>query len=273
MYACSLCHRSTHTFPCYSLYVLADYMTADIIVNGYAEETMMNTKFISTLFIGLFLLTGCDFSISTLPTLTPPATATMNFITTETPSPIPPLPVTDIPVFTATATSIPPVATNVCADPQVIALIDSLKNAMLTSDGALLSSVVSPNDMEVRWVRYGNIVTYDQEQTKFLFETTFAANWGAEPGSGQDKQGSFHDVIVPEFVKVFNHPYTLHCNEIKHGGATYEVSWPYDKDFYAIYDAGTNQNGFLDWTTWAVGIEYVNDKPFIYALMQFFWEP
>ena len=32
-------------------------------------------------------------------------------------------------------------------------------------------------------------------------------------------------------------------------------------------------NGFLDWHTWAIGIEYVDGKPYIYALMQFFWEP
>ena len=79
--------------------------------------------------------------------------------------------------------------------------------------------------MEVRWVRYGNIVTYDQEQSKFIFETTFEANWGAEPGSGQEKTGAFHDVIAPELIKVFNQPYTLHCNEIRHGGATYDVSY------------------------------------------------
>jgi len=137
----------------------------------------------------------------------------------------------------------------------------------------LLGSLVSPNGMEVRWVRYGNIVTYDQEQAKFLFETTFEANWGAEPGSGQDKIGAFHDVIVPDLIKLFNQPYTLHCNEIRHGGASYDVRWPYDKDFYSIYDAGTQPNGNLDWRTWVAGIEYVNGKPFIYALMQFFWEP
>src|SRR5215204_2300299 len=231
----------------------------------------MNNKLISTLLIGLFLLTGCDFSISTLPTPTPPAPATLAFITTETPSPVLP-PATAIPVFTPTATFIPPVAANVCADPQVITLIDSLKRSMLTSDGALLGSLVSPNGMEVRWVRYGNIVTYDQEQSKFLFETTFEANWGTEPGSGQEKIGAFHDVIAPELVKVFNQHYTLHCNEIRHGGATYDVSWPYSKDFYSVYFVGTDQYGYLDWHTWAVGIEYVNDKPFIYALMQFFWE-
>ena len=244
-------------------------MTEDIIVNSHGEDAIMNNKLMSVLLIGLFLCTGCGLAGSTPPTSTPPVP--LVFITTETPSPV--APVVAAPVFTLTATPIPPVVANVCTDPQVTALLDSLKRAMLNNDGALLSSLVSPNGMEVRWVRYGNIITYTREQALFLYETTFEANWGDEPGSGLPKMGAFHDVIVPELVKVFNQPYTLHCNEIRHGGASYDVRWPYGKDFYSIYFAGTDANGFLDWHTWAVGIEYVNGKPFIYALMQFFWEP
>ena len=233
----------------------------------------MNNKLISFLLIGIFLLTGCNMIVTTLPTPTVPAPATLAFITTETPSPIPPIATTVVEVSTPIATSVPPVAANVCTDPQVITLIDSLKRAMLNNDGALLSSLVSPNGMEVRWVRYGTIVTYTPEQALFLYETDYSPNWGDEPGSGMPKQGAFHDVIVPDLLKVFNQPYTLHCNEIRHGGATYDVSWPYSKDFYSVYFTGTDQYGYLDWHTWVVGIEYVNGKPFIYALMQFFWEP
>ena len=233
----------------------------------------MNIKIISAVSIGLFLLTGCSFSVSTLPTPTSPAPTPSVFIATETPSPVPQI--TAAPIFTSTAiaTVTSPVVVDICTDPQVTALIDSLKKAILTSDGELLSSLVSPNGMEVRWVRYGNPITYGQDQAKFLFETTFEADWGAEPGSGQDKKGSFHDVIVPDLVKIFNQQYTLHCNDIPHGGASYDISWPYKKDFYSIYFAGTQPNGNLDWHTWVVGIEYVNGKPLIYALMQFFWEP
>jgi len=237
------------------------------------EENIMNNKLISFLLIGIFLLTGCNMTVTTLPTPTVPAPATLAFITTETPSPIPPIATTVVEVSTSTATSVPPVAANVCTDPQVITLIDSLKRAMLNNDGALLSSLVSPNGMEVRWVRYGNIVTYTREQALFIYETTFEANWGDEPGSGMPKKGAFHDVIVPDLLQVFNQAYTLHCNELRYGGASYDVRWPYDKDFYSIYYAGTDQYGYLDWHTWVAGIDYVDGKPFIYALMQFFWEP
>ena len=235
----------------------------------------MSNKLLAILLIGSFLLSGCSLSFSTLPTPTEAVAPTLVFITTETPSTVPQA--TDATAFTPTvistsaatpilSTPIPPIATNICDDAQAITLIDSLKKAILTSDGELLSSLVSPNGMEVRWVRYGNPVTYTPDQAKFLFETTFEADWGAEPGSGQEKMGAFHHVIVPDFVKVFNHQYTLHCNEIKHGGASYDMHWPYNKDFYSIYDEGTQQNGNMDWRTWVAGIEYVNGKPFIYAL-------
>jgi hypothetical protein len=162
----------------------------------------------------------------------------------------------------------------ICNDPQVTAMIDSFKTAILSADGTLLSSLVSPaRGMDVAYFRDGTVITYRQEHAKFLFETTFEVDWGTEPGSGQMKRGSFHDVVVPELVHIFNQPYTLHCNELKHGGATYEMEWPYEGEFYSIHFPGTQANGNLDWQTWVMGIEYTSGKPNVYALIQYFWEP
>jgi len=248
----------------------------------------MKSKLSSTLLISAFLLTGCNVSFSTLPTPTEPGTPTSIFIPSETPvsatqvqptlpvetfTPISVPPTSTNTVVINTATANPPATGNVCSDSQVTTLINTLKTAVLTSDGTLLSSVVSPNGMDVRWVRNGSVIKYMPEQAKFLFETTFEADWGPAPGSGEEKMGSFHDVIVPDLVKVFDSAYTVHCNELQHGGATYELEWPYNKDFYSIYYEGSDQYGFMDWHTWVAGIEYVNGKPYIYALMQFFWEP
>jgi len=156
----------------------------------------------------------------------------------------------------------------------VTALIDSFKTAILTSDGPLLSSLVSPSrGMDVAYFRDGTVITYRPEHAKFLFETTFEVDWGTEPGSGELKSGSFHDVVVPELASIFNQPYTLHCNELTHGGATYELTWPYEGEFYSVHFPGTQANGNLDWHTWVMGIEYVSGKPYVYALIQFFWEP
>lgn len=237
----------------------------------------MNTRILFTLFMGFIVLTACAAPTEIAPTPTtifviPTITLTVPFVPL-TPSAI----VATSDTFTAipALTSTPqPGTTNVCADPQVNTLIDSLKAAALNSDGQQLASLVSPTSgMDVRYFRNGTVVNYDQEHAKFLFETTFELDWGAEPGSGAPKVGSFHDVVVPKLVESFNQDYSLHCNQLEHGGATYDVMWPYQKDFYSIYFPGTQANGNMDWHTWVVGIEYVNNKPYIYALTQFFWEP
>ncbi|MEW6285418.1 MAG: hypothetical protein AB1509_04260 [Chloroflexota bacterium] len=213
------------------------------------------------------LLTACRADVSTLPTPTQPAPPL------PSPSPAVTFPTLPAAIVTPTATSLPIAEGTVCTDPAVLVLIDTLKTAILNADGELLRSLVSPDGIEVRYYRNGNVVTYTPYQAGFLFETTYEANWGNDPASGLEKRGSFHDVIVPSLVELFNRPYTLHCNELKHGGASYVVTWPYEGDFYAIHFAGTEQNGFLDWRTWAAGVEYSGGKPLLYALVQYFWEP
>ncbi len=233
----------------------------------------MKYKIQSLMVMGIILLSGCNPASPASPTLIPtdPVQPTVIFEATATPAFTPIATFTPIPA--EAATPIPPVTRNVCTDPKVVAMINTFITAVLTEDGELLGSVVSPDGMEVRYFRDGNAINYLPDQAKFLFETTFEADWGLEPGSGLPKIGSFHDVVVPDLVRIFNQPYTLYCNELRHGGATYELTWPYNKDFYSIHFAGTEANGFLDWHTWVVGVEYINDEPYIYALTQFFWEP
>ena len=233
----------------------------------------MNTKTLLALFVGFFLLVSCASpAAQATPTQLSLPTPTL-FIATQTGSPLTSLPGGVTPAPGTTDVS-PAGTTSICNDPGAAALIDSFKKAVLNADGSLLSSLVSPaRGMDVAFFRDGTVITYDQEHAKFLFETSFEVDWGTEPGSGAAKRGSFHDVVVPELVKDFNQPYTLHCNELKHGGATYELKWPYQGEFYSVYFPGTEANGNMDWHTWAMGIEYVNGKPYVYALMPFFWEP
>ncbi len=162
-----------------------------------------------------------------------------------------------------------------CSDNQVTVLIGKFKSAVLTSNGPLLASLVSPaHGMDARLFRNGRVVNYDAEHAKFLFATTFVVDWGLAPGSGLDTQGSFHDLIVPALVDVFNRTYTLSCNQLQVGGTTYQATWPYTGiNFYSAYYPGTEANGDLDWHTWLLGIDYSSGKPYLYEIMQFLWEP
>src|ERR1044071_4963744 len=169
----------------------------------------MNANILSTIFIGVVLLVGCTLpSTPVPPTPTPLAFPTSTlFIASPTPAPLTPGAVTPPPGTTLPSPANP---SSICNDPQVTALIDSFKSAVLKSDGPLLSSLVSPaRGMDVAFFRDGTVITYDQEHAKFLFETTFQVDWGAEPGSVKEKIGSFHEAVVPDLVKVFNQQYTL----------------------------------------------------------------
>ena len=236
----------------------------------------MNTKTLATICIGFVLLAGCTLPSTPVPLTPTPLifpTSTL-FIATQTPAAQALTPGSAITPAPGTTVSSPANPSTICNDPQVTALIDSFKSAILNSNGSLLSSLVSPGrGMDVAFFRDGTVVNYDQTHAKFLFETTYQVDWGAEPGSGAAKKGSFHEVVVPKLKESFNQQYELHCNELSHGGATYELKWPYQGEFYSVYFPGTAANGNMDWHNWVMGIEYLNGKPYIYALMQFFWEP
>ncbi len=225
------------------------------------------------------ILYGCNVP-PTLPTTVP----TLNIPATLTPAPAftattPPT-ATPLPTLTATtpptATSFPlPTGISFCSDPAVQELIDSFKTALIKSDGEMLSKLVSPqHGMDVRAFRNGNVINYDPMHAQFLFVSTFQANWGNAPGSGQPVQGSFSNVVLPKLLLVFTQSYSLQCNQLQYGGATYTPVWPYPgTNFYSAYYAGTSANGYLDWYTWALGIEYAGNTPYLFALVPFFWEP
>ena len=161
-----------------------------------------------------------------------------------------------------------------CVDPQPQGLIGNFKSALQTSNGSLLASLVSPmHGVDARLYRNGRVVNYDQQQAQFLFDSTDRIDWGAAP-SGLETKGSFDKVIVPALLKVLNKDYMLDCDQVQIGGATYKATWPYAGiNFYSVYFAGTPNSNNLDWRTWLIGMEYVKGQPYLYAIMQFFWEP
>ncbi|MCL4527837.1 MAG: hypothetical protein M1282_00295 [Chloroflexi bacterium] len=248
---------------------------------------------LTLLLIGLILssISGCSFTRYTtsnptptsaaLPTLTSPAptifpAASLTAIAL-TPNLPPtaistPLPSASIPQFIVTQQIAP---ADFCADAQATALIANFKTALQSSDGKSLANLVSPaHGMDVRYYRDGRVVNYDQTHAQFLFDSTFQVDWGAAPGSGLETKGSFHEIILPSLLDVFNKSYTLTCDQIRVGGTTYQASWPYQGiNFYSVYFPGTSANGNMDWRTWVIGMEYLGGKPYLYAIMPFQWEP
>ncbi len=234
----------------------------------------------------LALTAGCTLSLYSTPAVPPSPTVLIVPTLSVSPSAIPvivnsptvvsatavPSAVLVQPTHPAPAQTVP---LNFCADGQASGLINNFKNALQTSNGELLAALVSPrHGMDVRKYRYGTMVNYDPTHAKFLFESTYEVNWGAAPGSGLEAKGPFHEMILPDLLETFNKNFTLTCNRIQVGGASYSTVWPYAGiNFYSVHFPGTAANGNLDWSTWLIGMEYVNSRPYLYALLPFRWEP
>jgi hypothetical protein len=166
-----------------------------------------------------------------------------------------------------------------CADGNVNTLIANLGNALKSSNGQLLASLVSPaHGMTVHLWIHEKGITFDREHARWVFDSTYANDWGVAPGSGLETTGSFHETVLPKLLDVINAPtpgYTLTCDKVQTGGASYDTSWRPEfanVNFYSLYKPGPAGNE-LSWRTVLVGVEYVNGLPYIFSLTQLEWEP
>jgi|WetSurMetagenome_2_1015567.scaffolds.fasta_scaffold51904_2 hypothetical protein len=166
-----------------------------------------------------------------------------------------------------------------CADGRVSALINNFGAALKASDGKTLAGLVSPlNGWSVSLWRNGNAVVFDREHAQWVFTSTFEHDWGAAPASGQSTVGSVHSAVFPKYLDVFNAPasaYSLICDAVQAGGASYPISWPVEYtniNFYSVYKPGPVGNE-LSWRTLLIGVEYVQNQPYIFSTSQLQWEP
>jgi hypothetical protein len=163
-----------------------------------------------------------------------------------------------------------------CADGRVNTLLSNFGNAIKTSNGGTLASLVSPaHGMTVRLWRNGNAIPFFPKDARWIFDSTYEHNWGAAPGSGLDTVGAIHAVVLPKWLDVLNASFISGCNVSQAGGASYDTAWPAvyaNVNFYSLYKPGPAGNE-LSWRTLLIGVEYVEGKPYIFSVTQMDWEP
>jgi len=226
-------------------------------------------------FILILTLAACVIPVDAPPDPTPlvPVSTQQTAPTLTVSSAIPTeIYLNDVPAF---LNSVPESTnSNICQDTRGLQLLLDLQAVIQTRNGEMLASLISPvSGLGVRYIRDGNVLTYF-DNVKFIFETTYDADWGIAAGSGEPVLGSFQEVVLPSLERVFaSNPFIV-CGQLKVGGATYNPIFPYtDMDYYSIYFSGTEEFGLLDWETWVVGVVQQADRPMLSALVHFAWEP
>ena len=168
------------------------------------------------------------------------------------------------------------VSSSFCADGRVNKLLANLGNALKASDGEVLASLVSPaHGMTIYLWRNGITHTFKPSDARWVFDSTFEHDWGEAPGSGLETIGSFHEMVLPKLLDVFNAEYSLTCNSLGAAAQFGDHPWPVDYanvNFYTVYKPGT-PGVDLDFRYWLVGMEYIQGQPKIFALIHFDWEP
>jgi hypothetical protein len=221
----------------------------------------------------LWILAGCSIPVDAPPPPTALPSATPQPANTAAPAVTTNSLLTQVPTSAPTTSSA--AALPFCDAPPARDLIAALGRAIASRDGELLASLVSPSaGLDVRYFRDGRVINYDRQHARFVFESTFQADWGISPGSGEPLVGAFHEIVLPSLQIVFTPSASLQCNQIEIGGATYDAQWPYPgMNFFSVHFPGTEAYGQMDWQTWAVGMDVGSGKPLLATLAHFMWEP
>ncbi|HXD10899.1 MAG TPA: NBR1-Ig-like domain-containing protein [Anaerolineales bacterium] len=162
--------------------------------------------------------------------------------------------------------------TNFCADSRIATLIEQLKGSMNQSNGDMFAALVSPtHGVDVRLWAYQPAVNFSPTSARNVFASTDSYSWGTGPSLITDV-GTFKDIIQPKLIDVLNAPnMETYCDVLT---KVYPLAtpWPYPNTHYYNLYKPASAAGF-DFRTWLVGIEYVNDQPYISALVTIVWEP
>ena len=100
-------------------------------------------------------------------------------------------------------------------------------------------------------------------------------DWGAHPASGLKVVGALSRELRCPTCWMWWLNIQAQCNSPDLGGGNYNYLWPSryrNINYLVLHKLGPPGNE-LSWRTWIAGIEYVDGRPYLFALVHLFWEP
>ena len=163
--------------------------------------------------------------------------------------------------------------TQFCEDGRVNILIETFVSGLVNQDGEAFSRTIHPErGLILRHDWWNPDVKYLPNSVNGIFSDLTEIDWGVLGGSEFHILGSFRQVILPQMEDVFSVTPEVKCNEMIAGVTTQIAIWPTEFDnmnFYVFYRSSPEGGNKYDWRTVAMGIEYVNNQPYISVVIQY----
>ena len=157
-----------------------------------------------------------------------------------------------------------------CGDPEVTALIKRFRYVMLSRDSNGLAKIVSPvHGFTVRHNWWNTPVRFTGGAALTDYGTK---DWGVQDGSALPIRGSFMQKIYPYLKSMLQSESVPICGEIPGGPSAGYVKWPDDWSGFATVSFHSRGSGHADWSTWTIGITWLDEKPHVTALTNYHWE-
>jgi hypothetical protein len=158
-----------------------------------------------------------------------------------------------------------------CADGRVQTLLEALRTVIANRDAEGLQALVSPRrGLIVRFDWWNPAVAFRTDDIPTLMGSDTSVDWGTQQ-SGGPISGPFKEIMLPRLDEVAAGDIRLGCNEILIGPALREARWPSEYtslNFYALHRPAAATGNEYAWTTWLVGVEYVDNQPYVSHLVQ-----
>jgi hypothetical protein len=155
-----------------------------------------------------------------------------------------------------------------CNDPKLTAVIRQFMRAVAAEDGTVLSEATSPvHGLMIRFAPENLTVRIPHENVASLFTSAAPQNYGSDGVSDAPLTKPFKSVVLPTLKEaVAGKGAREKCGPMLTGEGAGVASWPVEFEsltLVSFHSPGTHGA----WSSWIAGIEYVEERPYVTALV------